>query len=151
MNDKLLTREQYMAMIAFIPESVFYSDNETLINGKSFYRIPMEMYNTIKKKYDEYQERNRKLNRCAELNNKGIALEKSGDIDAAIDVYEENIYGDCYPATHAFDRLCVIYRKRKDYQNEIRVLQKAMEIFSLPKYRERFQKALYLQSKTERV
>lgn len=67
---------------------------------------------------------------CAELNNTGMFLEKEGRIDEAIDVYEKNISGNCYPATHSFDRLMILYRKRKDYDNEIRVIQKAIKIFT---------------------
>ena len=67
---------------------------------------------------------------CAASNNRGIELEKSGRIDEAIRVYEANIAGDCYPACHSFDRLMVLYRKRKDYTNEIRVITKAIEIFT---------------------
>ncbi len=67
---------------------------------------------------------------CAASNNSGIELEKSDRIDEAIRVYEANIAGDCYPACHSFDRLMVLYRKRKDFTNEIRVITKAIEIFT---------------------
>lgn len=67
---------------------------------------------------------------CANSNNLGIELEKAGRIAEAIQVYEANIAGDCYPATHSFDRLMVLYRKQKDYTNEIRVITKAIEIFT---------------------
>lgn len=67
---------------------------------------------------------------CAASNNRGIELEKSDRIDEAIRVYEANIAGDCYPACHSFDRLMVLYRKRKDFTNEIRVITKAIEIFT---------------------
>lgn len=66
---------------------------------------------------------------CATLNNNGIELEKSGLINEAISVYERNISGNCYPATHSFERLMIFYRKRKDFDNEIRVIQKAIYIF----------------------
>lgn len=71
-----------------------------------------------------------KLNQCASLNNQGIELEKVGLIDEAIKVYEDNIEGDCYPATHSFERLMVLYRRRKDYANEIRVIEKAVSVFA---------------------
>lgn len=75
---------------------------------------------------EEY-ERNR-LNRCVERNNKGMELEKEGKIDDAIKVYEQNISGDCYPASHSFDRLIVLYHKLNDIENERRVINKALEI-----------------------
>lgn len=70
------------------------------------------------------------LTACASLNNRGIELEKAGLIDEAIKVYEDNIKGDCYPATHSFERLMVLYRRRKDYSNEIRVIEKAVSVFA---------------------
>ena len=98
---------------------------------------------------EAYQERNGRLNRCAELNRKGIALEKSGNVKDAIAIYEQNISGDCYPATHSFDRLCIIYRKAKDYKNEVRVLEKACKVFRLDKYKTRLAKAKELLSKSK--
>lgn len=67
---------------------------------------------------------------CATSNNLGIKLEKEGRITEAIRVYEANIAGECYPACHSFDRLMVLYRKQKDYASEIRVIKKAIEVFS---------------------
>ena len=55
--------------------------------------------------------------------------EKTGDIDGAIALYEENI-SDTYPATHSYDRLMVLYRRRKDYYNELRVIESAIEKFT---------------------
>lgn len=69
------------------------------------------------------------LQNCADLNNRGIEYEKRGDVDHAISVYEENISMG-YAATHSYDRLMIIYRKRKDYGNEIRVISKAIKVFS---------------------
>lgn len=63
----------------------------------------------------------------ASLNNQGIELEKMGNTDEAISVYETNLE---YPATHSFERLMVLYHKRDDINNEIRVIQKAIEIFT---------------------
>jgi hypothetical protein len=69
------------------------------------------------------------IDRVAELNNKGIQLEKDGDIQGAIQVYEENIRLE-YPATHSYERLMVLYRKNKDVQNEKRVIEIAIKVFS---------------------
>lgn len=68
------------------------------------------------------------LSATVELNNKGIALEKAGEVEAAIFTYEQCIKLR-YPATHAFRRLCVLYRKRKDKVNEVRVIETALEVF----------------------
>lgn len=75
---------------------------------------------------EEYK-RNR-LNKCAERNNKGIELENEGKINEAIEIYEQNISGDCYPASHSFDRLIILYHKMNDIENERRVIHKALEV-----------------------
>lgn len=67
---------------------------------------------------------------CATANNLGIQYEKEGNIDAAIEVYEKNILLD-YPATHSYERLMVIYRKLNKYDKEIRIIEKAISVFSI--------------------
>ena len=83
---------------------------------------------------------------ASERNNKGIELEKSGDIEGAIAVYEENI-ADGYPAYHSFHRLMILYRKRKEYDNEIRVILRTTEVFPNSDLSKRLAKARELQSK----
>jgi tetratricopeptide (TPR) repeat protein len=77
----------------------------------------------------EYKAKVKKLHKCAELNNKGIEYEKNGELKLAIKTYEKNIITDCYPAHHSFKRLMVLYRKEKDYENEHRVILRALEVF----------------------
>lgn len=81
---------------------------------------------------DELQRYNRQqgkiLSKVSETNNKGIAFEKEGRIDEAIQVYEENILLK-HPATHAYKRLMILYRRNKDYDNELRVIKIAIEVF----------------------
>ena len=65
----------------------------------------------------------------ASLNNDGIALEKEGRIDEAVSVYEESIkLGDEFFALHAFDRLIVLYHKRKEYGKECAVIEKVIRL-----------------------
>ena len=98
-----------------------------------------------KSKFDEMvrqkmaiDEKNKMLALCVERNNQGIRYEKQGNIEDAIKVYEENIKPECYPARHSFDRLLVIYRRRKDYQNEMRVCERAISVFKTElKYKDR--------------
>ena len=59
----------------------------------------------------------------------GTKYEKEGKVDLAIKLYEKNI-SENFNGSHPYNRLAIIYRKRKDYQNEIRVLNKAIEVFS---------------------
>lgn len=70
----------------------------------------------------------KKMSQCAARNNKGKEYEKAGKIKQAIATYEKNIEGDCYPACHSFDRLMILYRKQKDYESEVRVIEKAIKV-----------------------
>lgn len=56
------------------------------------------------------------------------SLEKEGMIDEAITVYEKSILSKI-PATVPYDRLMILYRKKKDYENEIRVIKDAISVF----------------------
>jgi hypothetical protein len=69
------------------------------------------------------------LNNTARLNNEGIAFEKSGKIEQAINIYESNIKIG-YPATHSYERLMILYHKRKDFENEKRVIEIAIQVFT---------------------
>ena len=145
----LIPESEFMAMCAFIPEDLFYGAKEVTMGTRTYRQMKVSDYQEVKGRYEAYQERNGRLNRCAELNRKGIALEKSGNVKDAIAIYEQNISGDCYPATHSFDRLCIIYRKAKDYKNEVRVLEKACKVFRIDKYKTRLAKAKELLSKSK--
>ena len=53
-------------------------------------------------------------------NLRGKTLEKSDHIDEAIALYEKNI-ADEFIGSHPYERLRIIYTRRKDYSNAIRV------------------------------
>lgn len=74
------------------------------------------------------QEKDNLLYRTAERNNRGMYAESERNIDLAIKIYEENI-ADGYPATHSYDRLMILYRRAKQYQSELRVINRTKEIF----------------------
>jgi len=63
-----------------------------------------------------------------EIRLKGIELEKKGDIENAIKLYEQNV-ADEFFGTHPYDRLAIIYRKRKQFNDEIRILKRKISIF----------------------
>ena len=60
------------------------------------------------------------FSKCADRNLNGIALEKEGNVDAAIALYEANIYAQL-PGTHPYERLRIIYTKQKRWDDAIRV------------------------------
>jgi tetratricopeptide (TPR) repeat protein len=69
------------------------------------------------------------FNKQVERNLKGEELEKQGDIEGAAALYEQNIK-ESFPGTQPYDRLQVIYRKQKNYDEEIRVINRAIEVFN---------------------
>ena len=71
----------------------------------------------------------RLFNRQVDRNLKGNALEKSGKIDKAIQLYEANIAED-FEGNFPYDRLAIIYKKRNWIDDEIRVLKRGIEVFS---------------------
>ena len=85
----------------------------------------------------------------------GIELEKEGYIDNAIELYELNAK-DGFDGNHPYDRLSIIYRKNKNYVDEVRILKRAIEVFEkanplrgdvlpkLTKFRIRLDKAIEL-------
>lgn len=115
-------------------------------------RTSWEGYNNIVMSVADYEEANEyianakrqeeRLTVTLELNNRGIELEKAGEIAAAISIYEECIKLR-YPATHAYYRLMVLYRKAKDVANEERVIRVAIDVFpNEGKYKERLTRLL---------
>ena len=108
-----------------------------ILDGKKFVEMSPYEYELAIMKYKEYKEREKKLSQCAKRNNNGIAFEKAGKIKSAIRVYEENIT-DGYPAHHSYKRLMILYHRAKDYENEQRVIYRALEVFGdYPEYNER--------------
>lgn len=101
----------------------------------------------------------KEFSKCVDRNIKGVQLEKEGNIKAAIKLYEENISLN-FEGNHPYDRLCVIYRRNKLINEEIRVLNKAIEVFTalstvspradvipkLNKFKERLSKALLIKA-----
>ncbi|MCM3572515.1 HIRAN domain-containing protein [Mesobacillus subterraneus] len=83
----------------------------------------------------------------------GKDLEKEGYVDNAIELYEINVK-ERFSGNFPYDRLATIYRKRKQYGEEIRVLEQAVSVFEelstssqrqdvkpkLDKFRERLEK-----------
>jgi hypothetical protein len=61
-------------------------------------------------------------------NLKGVELEKQGLIDKAISLYENNVK-EFFVGSHPYDRLAIIYHKRKQFQDEERILKCAIQVF----------------------
>jgi methyltransferase-like protein len=98
-----------------------------------FKKSKPEKQSSLNMELEKLKQENRKtqerLEKTVLRNNSGIDLEKDEKIDEAIKIYEENV-NDNVVATHSYDRLMIIYRKRKNYKNEIRVIKIAIDVFS---------------------
>lgn len=105
----------------------------------------------LDKRLAERKAKDKALSDCTRLNNKGKEYEKAWKIALAIRTYEKNIAGDCYPASYSFDRLMVLYRKRKEYDKELAVIEKALVVFDSvdlhSKYENRKLKVIMLQNR----
>lgn len=145
----VLLVEEAIKMQAFIPFSTMIKVWDAEDKGKLVVNVPEKSLIQWRKKWDDYNYKfNVLLPKCVELNNKGIECEKQGYIEEAISVYEQNILPESYPAQHAYDRLLVLYRKQKDYRNELRVCKLAIHAFkSIQKYKDRLRKIKELISK----
>ena len=64
----------------------------------------------------------------AERNLKGAEFEKNGNLEKAIELYEENV-AESFKGNHPYDRLATIYKNQNDIDNEIRVLEKAIVVY----------------------
>ena len=97
--------------------------------------------------------------RQVERNLEGIKLEKKGETDKAIVLYEKNLKEN-FEGSHPYNRLAIIYRKRGQIEEEIKVLEKAIYLYEnivykarvdrlvkLEKFKERLKKALEIKSK----
>lgn len=127
-------------------------------------RLDIWISDEDKKNIEKYEELYKKVfsnaDKGYELNKKGMKLEKAKNVEGAIKYYEQSI--ECnFDGTHPYDRLAILYRKKKDYDNEIRVLNKAIYNFyilekttkklnfktKLCKFEDRLLKAQYLKDK----
>ena len=61
-------------------------------------------------------------------NLKGKEYEQKGETELAILEYEANLK-EGFEGSHPYNRLAIIYRKNKDYDNEIRVLNRSIDIY----------------------
>lgn len=63
-----------------------------------------------------------------ERNDEARWAEQGGNLDRAIKLYEQNIKEN-FADKFAFERLMIIYRKQKDFKNELRVINRGVELF----------------------
>lgn len=137
----ILTIEEAEKMRAFIPSSTMFKVWDAQNMRETFITVSDRNLALWKKKYEAYNLKfNVLLPKCTEYNNLGIEYEKQKNISFAISTYEENVKPGSYPARHAYDRLLILYRKQKDYKNELRICKLAISVFKEEKYKKRLEK-----------
>ncbi len=137
-NKRVPSYFEYKYGIDFYKEKRFLTQNGYLANSKPTQKgeLAINTHHDVIAKHDSRSQANllnntnlSKLKDPADINLKAMELEKQGEIDTAIALYETNIShrfdGNC-----PYDRLAIIYRKKKDYDNEIRVLETAIDVFT---------------------
>lgn len=132
-----------------IPLDLFAELQKVSIKGATKVTITTSTIFDLDELLAEKKAKDKELMLCAKLNNKGIAYENDGNIKQAIKTYEKNIESN-YPAHHSFKRLMVLYRKSKDFDNEMRVIERALLVFpNESEYEQRLDKVIELSTKTK--
>lgn len=108
---------------------LFEKANDAFWSGNKTMLVDEKAYNELNEMWHKYRDRKLALAKTAEYNNQGIELEKGNRIEEAIKIYEKAI-ALRYPATHAYDRLMILYRRIGQYEQEQRVINLAVEVFS---------------------
>lgn len=103
-------------------------DTSAEMINKGYAIVSKAKWEKMCKEAEKYRRWEMLLNETAELNNKGKQLEEDGDVEGAIAVYEECMKLR-YAAFNSYQRLMVLYHRRKDYENEKRVIKIAIEVF----------------------
>lgn len=111
-----------------ILEKMFNEQELAALRGYHFFIVSKKQFEQLQEETKKHDEYNDILTQTANLNNQGITFEKENKIDEAICIYEKNITLG-YPATHAYERLMILYRKRKETENEINVIKRAIQVF----------------------
>lgn len=124
-NYEALTKK-YLPVIS---ESQADLIEDVILGIREFIVLPDEEIAELDRKLEAHDSFNKMIFETARLNNEGIVFERNGEIEKAIEVYEEAILIG-YSATHAYDRLMIIYRRLKRYDDEIRVIYRAIEVFT---------------------
>ncbi len=83
-------------------------------------------------------------------NLRGSRLEKLGRVDEAIRLYEANVQEN-FDGSHPYNRLAVIYRRRKQLADEIRVLEKAIWVYENIVHKQRGDRQLKLEIFNKRL
>ena len=130
---KLLTDYASEISIMISDKYLFDLAEKAYADGNRFVYVTESKYAQITNELKQREEKDRILCETTNNNNKGIKYEKEGRIDTAIKWYEKNLELG-YPALHSYERLRIIYRKRKDWANVERVIRRKAEVYGYTEY-----------------
>lgn len=126
---KLESNQENSAIYRFYDENAYFDDRDYWKKDDiSYFIVNSVAWDKATEGYKQYLKKEENLSRFADNNNKGIQLEKEGNIEEAIVLYEENIKIK-YPGTHPYDRLMILYHKMGRFADELRVVKSAVAMF----------------------
>lgn len=97
----------------------------------AFFEVDNELYKKAGMMYFYNMQDDLNLQKTAFLNNIGISYERESNIDKAIEAYEQ-CAAVGYRASHCYERLRILYKKRGDAENMNRATQRMQEVFDNP-------------------
>jgi tetratricopeptide (TPR) repeat protein len=107
-------------------------------------RLKREVYG------EEGYRKDKESSKQTERNLLAVELEKEGRIEEAIGLLEQNVQGG-FDGEYPYWRLAVLYRKRGQFDDEIRVIKRAIPVLNKDEqrayFKKRLEKALILKSK----
>ncbi len=138
-NSVEITEAHYRSFFRFMNEDEFIEMKGVISINSNLVRIEKTFLSELERRKSIEDKDREKSKQMFELTNRGIELEEQGNYEEAIKAFEEvAAFRDRFSNySISFDRLLVIYRKLKDYENEKRVCLAAIERFGNKKYKDR--------------
>lgn len=133
MDDYIYMTSKSLSKLCIITAGRWDKGDEYIIkclrNKNGTVKVLVSDYKNALKAKEERIKFEESLAHVVKYNNLGIAAEKEGRIEDAIQYYETGLISP-YPALHSYERLTIIYGKLKQYDDVIRVVDLALHVFS---------------------
>lgn len=117
-----------------IVKKLFDKRRSASLNGYNNIVISKSDYGELEKAYIEEQDFKELTQKVYSLLNQAQAYEKNGDFDNAISIYQDvirlNFYCSGYAENKPFDRLMILYRKKKEPENERAIIKEAIRFLT---------------------
>lgn len=126
--------DKYLSIIVGLPkeikENITQKMYSAIYNDYNNIIISENQHKEILLRFQQHNDSVMLQSKVYGLLNKGKELEKSGDIDLAIKIYQEVVAigynGVGYGVNKPYDRLMILYRKKKDVENEIKIIEQVI-------------------------